>query len=460
MGQSRTMFCGHILCAVMLSSIIVISPLRLGAETLRDSVSAGLDNSDVLAAKQQSFVATRQAIGQAKSGKEITGTITLSDSELLRDSSSVSGGFKKRYSRSGSLVFSKTLADFGETDLKVDAARHSVDAARADYSSVEQSVIFSLITAHLDVIAAREEVSIRKSNIARLSAQRDAAQIRLANGSATPSDLAETDARLARAYSDEILTASALIDAEETYLSLTGLSAGQLATPIVPADMPLTILAAEQSAEQFHPDILSVIAAEKVARLQFPILEASVKPTLGLSLSASALDQTATSADKEELSATLTFSTPFLVTNSTRSLARKTLSSHNQSKFDVAEQKRKTRLAVRNAFRALHASKGQLDAVMSEITAAQLLAENAAIEVEFGVKTILDQLDAEQSLFDAKLRMAQTKQAVLLNAFKLVQAMGRLSPDLFDLIEKKIDLDLIPEPSSRYPYMLPISVGE
>ena len=97
---------------------------------------------------------------------------------------------------------------------------------------------------------------------------------------------------------------------------------------------------------------------------------------------------------------------------------------------------------------------------MSEITAAQLLAENAAIEVEFGVKTMLDQLDAEQSLFDAKLRMAQTKQAVLLNAFKLVQAMGRLSPDLFDLIEKNIDLDLIPEPSSRYPYMLPISVGE
>jgi outer membrane protein TolC len=97
---------------------------------------------------------------------------------------------------------------------------------------------------------------------------------------------------------------------------------------------------------------------------------------------------------------------------------------------------------------------------MSENTAAQLLAENAAIEVEFGVKTLLDQMDAEQSLFDASLRMVQTKQAVLLNAFKLVQAMGSLSPDLFDLTEKNIDLDLIPDPSSRYPYMLPISVGE
>jgi outer membrane protein TolC len=251
-----------------------------------------------------------------------------------------------------------------------------------------------------------------------------------------------------------------LIDAEETYLSLTGLSAGELVTPLVPAELPPTITAAEEKAEQNHPEILSAIAAEKVARLQFPILQSSVKPTVNFSLSASSLDQTATTADKEELSATLTFSTPFLVTNATRSMAREALSSHNQSKFTVTEQKRKTRLAVRTAFRAFHASQGQLDAVMSENTAAQLLAENAAIEVEFGVKTLLDQMDAEQSLFDASLRMVQTKQAVLLNAFKLVQAMGSLSPDLFDLTEKNIDLDLIPDPSSRYPYMLPISVGE
>ena len=51
---------------------------------------------------------------------------------------------------------------------------------------------------------------------------------------------------------------------------------------------------------------------------------------------------------------------------------------------------------------------------------------------------MLDQLDTERSLFDSKLQRAQIKQAVLLNAFKLIQAMGKLSPDLSDLIEKKI----------------------
>ena len=243
MGRCHEILCGRILFAVAFGLVIGGAPLSLAAETLRDTIAAGLDKSDILSGERQKFIASRQAIGQAKSGKELTGTITMSDSELLRDSSSISGGFKKRYSRSGSLVFSKTLVDFGETDLKVDAARYSVDAARATYISIEQNVIMALITAHLDVITAREEASIRKSNIARLIAQRDAAEIRLANGSATPSDVAETNARLARAYSDDVLTDSTLIDAEETYLSLTGLSAGELVTPLVPAELPPSITA-------------------------------------------------------------------------------------------------------------------------------------------------------------------------------------------------------------------------
>ena len=71
--------------------------------------------------------------------------------------------------------FSKTFADFGKTDLKVDAAWHFLDAVRAHYSSLEQSVILSPITTHLNVIATREEASILKSNIAWLSAQKDSA---------------------------------------------------------------------------------------------------------------------------------------------------------------------------------------------------------------------------------------------------------------------------------------------
>ena len=428
--------------------------------TLRDSVSIGLEQSDALAAQRHSFVASRQAISQAKSGKELSAKITLSDSEMQRDAASVSDGFKSRFSRTGSLVFSKTLADFGETDLRVLVAQQTVAGERARYHSVEQNVIMSVISAHLDVITARQKTEIRVSNLARLYAQKEAAQVRFGNGSATPSDIAETEARLARAQAEKILSDSQLMNAEEAYLSLTGVFPDGLVTPVIPVDLPSSLLLAENLATERHPDILTAVASEKRASFQFPLLQATVKPTVDLSLSASTLDQTGTLADKDELSATVTFTSPILVTESTRSLAREALSLHSQARLTVSEARRTAQLNARNAFRALQASKGQLDAVRAEIKAAQLLVDNAIAEVEFGVKTFLDQMDAEQDLSDAKLKFSQTKQSVLLNAFTLIQATGGLGPDLFGLAEKSVSLDSIPDPSSRYPYMLPFSVKE
>ncbi len=426
--------------------------------TLRDSVSVGLEKSDALAAQRHSFVASRQAIPLARTGKELSAKITFSDSELQRDAKNLSGGLKSRFSRTGSLVFSKTLADFGETDLRVLVAQQTVASERARYRSVEQNVIMSVISAHLDVITARQKAEIRASNVERLYAQKVAAQVRFVNGSATPSDMAETEARLARAHSEKILSNSELINSEEAYLSLTGVFPEGLATPMIPDDLTSSLSVAENLATERHPDILTAVATEKGASLQFPLLQATVKPTIDLSLSASTLDQSGTLADKDELSATVTFTSPLLVTESTRSLAREALSLHSQARLNVAEARRIARLNVRNAFRAFQASQGQLDAVRAEIKAAQLLVDNASAEVEFGVKTFLDQMDAEQNLSDARLRLVQTKQAVLINAFTLLQATGGLGPDLFDLAEKSMSLDSIPDPSSRYPYMLPFSV--
>ena len=57
------------------------------------------------------------------------------------------------------------------------------------------------------------------------------------------------------------------------------------------------------------------------------------------------------------------------------------------------------------------------------------MAEGTANEVEFGLKTILDQLDAEQDLSDAELRFAQAQQALVLNAM-----MFHEPPDSYPLI--------------------------
>ena len=89
--------------------------------------------------------------------------------------------------------------------------------------------------------------------------------------------------------------------------------------------------------------------------------------------------------------------------------------------------------------------------------AAKLVAEGTATEVEFGLKTFLDQLDAEQDLSDVELRRVQAQQAFVLNGYDVLRATGQLTVLLFTLAEVPPLLDSISDPSSRYPYILPIA---
>ena len=90
--------------------------------------------------------------------------------------------------------------------------------------------------------------------------------------------------------------------------------------------------------------------------------------------------------------------------------------------------------------------------------AAKLVADGTATEVEFGLKTFLDQLDAEQDLSDVELRRVQAQQAFVLNGYEVLRATGQLTVALFTLAEiPPVQRDSISDPSSRYPYILPLA---
>ena len=81
----------------------------------------------------------------------------------------------------------------------------------------------------------------------------NAAQIRVEAGAATPTRLAEAEARHARAKSNALVAATDLQNAEDAYKSLTGLWAGDLTLPTTPENLPEQIGEAEKIAGTTHP---------------------------------------------------------------------------------------------------------------------------------------------------------------------------------------------------------------
>ena len=419
--------------------------------SVQESLRAGLDESQILASRRQEFLIARQTVGVAGADRDLTGRLSLSEAEVRTDSAKDAGGYLSDESRQGSISLSKQIFDFGETRARLKSAHYGIDQARAHYAAAEQQVVLDIISAHLAVITAQKAFMIQQANVARLEAQTEATRIRLNAGSSTPTRLAEAEARLARAISQHISSESDLLSAKEAYRSLTKRTDFALADVILmPDDLPKGAIEAQDMATEFHPAIAAAKAVSKQTSLNFDILKKSLLPKVTLSVTASSFDRGGIEMDKDEIVSKIELTTPILSTKGSRAASRRNVASHSQAKLNLAETTRTVRLSALQAFRAYEAASAQLAAVEAENKAAALVATGTAEEVQFGLKTFLDQLDAEQDLSDAELRLVQTKQAILLNGFRLLQAVGKLEAARFIGEEGVPSLDALPAPPTKY----------
>ena len=100
---------------------------------------------------------------------------------------------------------------------------------------------------------------------------------------------------------------------------------------------------------------------------------------------------------------------------------------HQQAKYARAEAVRAAKVRARAAFRTHETAKINLDAVQRELKASKLVAAGIASEAQFGQKTTLDLLDAEQDVNDAELRLVTAAHNLRLAAYRLQAAIGGLT---------------------------------
>jgi outer membrane protein len=426
------------------------------AETLKDALRASLQSSSEIAAARQGWLAARENIDAKTTTSDLKATLSVTGNQTHTDTPS-SNGYKQSEYGSGNITVAKNLYDGGQTTANMKLAEIQLDQATANYLETEQNVILNSIEAYLNVLRSRRNVDLNETNLQRLQAHVNAARIRVEAGAATPTRLAEAEARHARAKSNALVAATDLQNAEDAYQSLTGLRAGDLKLPATPESLPEQIGDAEKTAGSQHPHVRAALAAERAAAQAFHTLKAGVGPTLSLSLSATSQDATGLSSDSDVLAGSLVFSTPILSTNATRAKARNIAASHQQTKFARAEAVRAAEVRARAAFRMQETAKINLDAVQRELKASKLVAAGIASEAQFGQKTTLDLLDAEQDVNDAELRLVTAAHNLRLAAFRLQGAIGGLTAKSLGLGDVLGTLEDMPMPNDPFSPSFPFS---
>ena len=97
--------------------------------------------------------------------------------------------------------------------------------------------------------------------------------------------------------------------------------------------------------------------------------------------------------------------------------------------FNLQDNRQATKLAAENAFRTYSANTAVIAAYEAELDAAIAVRNGTEQEVQFGEKTILDLLDAEQDVVSAQLGLTEAKRDQINASYALKSAIGKLYAD-------------------------------
>lgn len=313
---------------------------------------------------------------------------------------------------------------------QVRVAEANVRAGRETLRNTEQAVLLQAATAYVDVVRDQAVVRLRENNVNVLSNQLKATQDQFAVGEVTRTDVAQSEARRAGAVADLEVARANLKNSRAVYERVVGSAPGQLRDAGEPSRlMPKSLSEATSVAQRENPLIVNALYLEQASRYQIDLIRGELLPTVSLNASYTRAFDTARTIDQSDARTISTNLTVPIYTGGEVE-ARVRQAKHNHvSRIQQIEQVRTEQLAlVVSAWARYNAAKAQMQSTASQVRANQTALTGVREEYRVGQRTLLDVLNAEQELLNSQVLEVTARRDSVVQAYTLLQSIGRLSP--------------------------------
>lgn len=420
----------NILAATALA--VVIAGVSEGhAQSLTDALSSAYSNNPTLLAQRASLRAVDEGVPQALSNWrptiEASGDFTRSNTF----NSSRTGGNTSavRSPRGIDLTISQPLFRGFRNRASLNAAENSIKAARNRLLNVEQQILLDAATAYMGVVRDQAILELNIGNEQVLRRQLEAAEDRFQVGEITRTDVSQAKARLAGATADRIQAEGSLETSRATYLKIVGAAPGKLVRPADKSkDMPAHKLAALSMAEKVHPTVKAAIYDERAARDNVKETEGELLPTLSLNGTMSYdLESSSDTSESSERSIGATLSVPLYQSGSVYSRIRQAKQTAGQQRLLIDQATRDVIEEAAQAWQALVTARARIASFQAQVRANEIALEGVQREAAVGSRTVLDTLDAEQELLDAKVNLVGAQRDETVANFWVKATTGQLT---------------------------------
>lgn len=319
-------------------------------------------------------------------------------------------------------------------------ARADVRAQRARLTDAEQKLLVATVEAYLDVKTETAVVDLNRSNAKVLGAALDYAKGRFALQAATKTDVAQAEARLAKARAEIIGAEARLEVAKARYLEQTGLPPDALHEPTPLVNLPQTEEQAQSLAADHAPAALQAYAVEDGSRRAVNVALGDLAPKVvaeaGYNYSQ---DQTFEGDKSKSYFAGVRASVPIYDGGLSHAKVRQAKQTLQRDRYLTAQTLRELQTQVRQAWVAQQAATAAAMAATAEVAANEVAVEGVRKEHAVGRRTTLDILNAEQEFLNARTAKIRAERDAYVAGVRLLAATGRYTADSIGLDVERYD---------------------
>ncbi len=316
--------------------------------------------------------------------------------------------------------------------LRQGQASNRAKQAEVSYTFEEQNLIVRASRLYFNVLNSVVDLQAVRADKEATARQLDQTKQRFEVGLIAITDVHEAQARFDRVVTEEIVTQNELDSARESLRVITGQSVGELAeldeeVPLVrpePDDM-------ERWVAQAYEGNLTLLAAQfgvNVASDEIEVRRSDHYPTVDLFARYGDNNTKSTfNSDLETGAIGLELNLPIYTGGLVSSRTREAESRLVEANELYEQQRRFVGQQTRDAFRTVIASISAVSALQQTVVSNQSALDATQAGFEVGTRTIVDVLDAQRDLFQAKRDYDVARHAYVLSNVSLKQAVGTLN---------------------------------
>lgn len=429
------------------ASVLALAALAAPAhaDNLRDALAAAYTTNPTLEAARAEQRATDEGVPiQRAAGLPSLG-VTATHIEFVQQSANAFTAPDRNLGVNAQLLV--PVYSGGAVRNGIAAAKQRIAAGQADLRNTESAIFSQVVAAYMDVLRTEALVALATNNVAVLRTNVEATGDRFQIGDLTITDVAQSRSRLAVAEGDLQVAEANLIAARETYARLVGRAPGELEAPPPLPGLPDTVGEAIVSALENNPNLDATKQLAEAAGYDTKVAGSGRLPTVNFfvngdysdffgTLGGSLANQPSDPNDptspavqflqrEKTANAGVRLTIPLFQGGLPAARQRQAGARESAALENVIAAERQVIAETRSTYSNWQAANGVIKSAQSAVEAAELSLEGVRAEQSIGNRTIIEVLNAEQELVNARAQLVTARRNAYVAGFALLALMGK-----------------------------------